>query len=80
MIKEAAIKTVSGKIYTAPRHHIIIKLAKEFGWPKDYFKNSVQGFIDFEGNFYDRKESAQIAFECGQIKERKNTLFSEDLY
>ena len=80
MIKEAAIKTKSGKIHTGPRHHDIIKFAQDFGWPKNYFKNSIQGFVDFNDKFYDRKEAARIAFKCGQIKEKKDILFSEDLY
>jgi hypothetical protein len=80
MIKEAAIKTKNEKIHTGRRHCDIIKFAQDFNWPKDYFKNSTQGFIDFNGKFYDRKKAAEIAFECGQIKEKKDILFSEDLY
>lgn len=43
-------------------------------------RNSIQGFIDERGNFYDRNRAAKIAFECGQIKEKKDRLLSEDIY
>lgn len=33
-----------------------------------------------KGRFVNRKEAAKIAFECGQTKELKNQLFSEDIY
>ena len=33
-----------------------------------------------KGRFVNRKEAARIAFECGQTKELKNQLFSEDIY
>lgn len=39
-----------------------------------------QGFYTSRGRFVNRKEAAKIAFECGQTKELKNQLFSEDIY
>ena len=38
------------------------------------------GFYTSKGRFVDRKEAAKIAYECGQTKELKNQLFSEDIY
>jgi hypothetical protein len=39
-----------------------------------------QGFLTNKNRFVDRKEGGQIAFDAGQTKELKKTLFSEDLY
>lgn len=39
-----------------------------------------QGFLTNTNRFVDRKEGGQIAFEVGQTKELKTTLYSEDLY
>jgi len=40
----------------------------------------VQGFLKNKNRFVNREEGAIIAFNSGQIKEEKQTLFSEDLY
>jgi len=40
----------------------------------------VQGFLTNKNRFVDREEGAIIAFDAGQIKEEKQTLYSEDLY
>ena len=39
-----------------------------------------QGFLTNKNRYVDRKEGGQIAFDAGQTKELKKTLFSEDLY
>ena len=39
-----------------------------------------QGFLTNTNRFVGRQEAAVIAFSNGQIKETKETLFSEDLY
>lgn len=39
-----------------------------------------QGFYTSFGRFVTREEAAEIAYTCGQIKEKKHLLFSEDLY
>jgi hypothetical protein len=39
-----------------------------------------QGFLTNKNRFVGRSEGAEIAFAAGQIKEKKETLFSEDLY
>lgn len=40
----------------------------------------VQGFLTNKNRFVGRKEAAIIAFDANQIKEEKETLYSEDLY
>lgn len=39
-----------------------------------------QGFLTSNNRFVDRKEAGKIAYEAGQTKELKETLFSEDLF
>lgn len=39
-----------------------------------------QGFLTSNNEFVGREQAAIIAFEAGQIKEKKHTLYSEDLY
>lgn len=41
---------------------------------------NIQGFLTSKNRFVDRQEAAKIAFERGQISEKKKTLYSEDLY
>lgn len=41
---------------------------------------STQGFLTNKNRFVNRKEGGLIAFEAGQTKELKETLYSEDLY
>jgi hypothetical protein len=39
-----------------------------------------QGFLTSKNRFVSREEGAIIAFEANQIKEEKQTLYSEDLW
>jgi hypothetical protein len=39
-----------------------------------------QGFLTNKNRFVSRSEGADIAFAAGQIKNQKETLYSEDLY
>jgi hypothetical protein len=39
-----------------------------------------QGFLTNTNRFVGREEASQIAFDSGQIKQHKITLYSEDLY
>ena len=41
---------------------------------------AIQGFLTSAGRFVDRHEAATIAFASGQIKERVNYLYSEDIW
>lgn len=38
------------------------------------------GFFTSHGRYVNRIEAAKIAFDCGQIKEPLERLYSEDLY
>jgi hypothetical protein len=40
----------------------------------------IQGFLTSDDMFVTREESANIAFDCGQISEETIKLFSEDIY
>lgn len=73
MIKYAAIKDKNGKIYTATRHHLIF-------WRNAGadLSGGEQGFTTDTGEFVGRGEAARIAYACGQIKQEKSTLYSED--
>jgi hypothetical protein len=76
MIKCAAYKLADGRVLAGHRHGTIIKATED----RSVFKDSVAGFIDSDGNFYDRVESARIAYEAGQIPMEVDLLVSEDLY
>jgi len=45
-------------------------------------RGEIQGFLDDEGNFLDRKEAMIHARACGQVDKTTcpNDLFSEDLW
>lgn len=79
MITEAAIFK-EGKIYHCgiKRRHSDVILSQ----PYEFFlrSNSMQGFIDECGKFYNRREAAEHAYQCGQIKEKIDCLISEDLW
>ena len=81
-IKCAAIK-FEGEVYTGKRHSdVIYYMVTECG-VKPPVDNGIQGFIDFEGNFYDRIEAKKIAVSAGQLIARashRDELFSEDIY
>lgn len=84
-IEKVAIK-YKGKVYSLPkpnRHHNVIKLIyDETGKPID--GTDIQGFIDSENNFLNRKDALIVAKKTNQILDlnniRANELFSEDLW
>ncbi len=39
-----------------------------------------QGFLSSEYEFLDRKEAAKVAYNSGQLQEKKGELYSEDIY
>lgn len=45
-----------------------------------YRNMEVQGFLTSKGNFVDRTEAAVLAYSAGQIADKKDELYSEDLY
>jgi hypothetical protein len=71
-IVRAVIKK-GDEIYLGDSHSEIIKANP---WK---LKNCEQGFLTDTGEFVGRKEAAEIAFNSGQIKEKKDQLYSEDL-
>ncbi len=81
MIIASAIK-YKGVIYPGKRHHNCIATIHDiFGNAKDI--ENVQGFIDENGNFYDRGRALKIAIQCGQMKVLKDEtglLYSEDIF
>lgn len=76
----AAVKPESGKIYTGRRHCDCIRKAVDEGGEPTPILGIHQGFVTNNGKYVDRKEAGKIAFECGQIKEPSDFLYSEDLW
>jgi hypothetical protein len=64
------------------RHSDVIRIIKED--TENPFCFDVQGFLDNEGIFVDRREALDIALKANQIIDinniRANRLFSEDLW
>ena len=76
MIIVAAIK-YNGLICVGKNHaDILFNIIKNTNYAGT---DSVEGFLDDSGSFLARREAADHAFECGQIKEKKLELFSFDL-
>jgi len=78
----AAIKR-DGIVFTGLRHGHIIRDMVECGFLTDMNKPVLgheQGFVDENGDYWDREESRQIAIHGGQIKPDHGTLYSEDLW
>lgn len=77
-IVKAAIK-VNGNIYTGFDHGECFKQILHLTVNP---KTLVEGFIDNEGSFVDRKQAMVIAKEAGQLRyeTNKETLISEDLH
>lgn len=88
MITKAAVKIYDIRqdkewIIPCHRHGDAFYILYEFGYKKNIdYKELAQGFIDEEGNFYDRIAAKKHAQAHGQLKEntRCAQLFSEDLY
>lgn len=80
MIFASAIKQ-NGLIFIGKRHSDCMRVIYDITH-EDPDRNSIQGFIDEKGNFYNRYEAAKIAKECGQLKDGKEVerLLSEDLW
>lgn len=76
VIDKAAVWN-NGIIYKGYRHKDIF-----MGAPKhlNIRKGGIEGFVTTSGQFVDRKEAADLAFQFGQTVEHKGKLKSEDLY
>lgn len=89
MIICAAIKDKeTGAIFGGIRHGFIYSAMKDAGIPKRV-SEVVEGFLDQNGHFYNRKEAFEIAINCGQLSATTRQLkrekcelelYSEDLY
>lgn len=83
MISHVAIK-FQDRVFSLPRpnrhHNVIDLIVKETGVP--FVRREIQGFLDADGNFMDRKEAAVYAKKVGQIPNLKwpPNLYSEDLW
>lgn len=95
MIVCAAIKVIMNNIagtsavVCGHRHVDCVKTLEHFN---DCWKGAkrIEGFIDHNGKFLDRKEAYKHALECGQINQHtkwyrednnyEEELYSEDLY
>ena len=69
----------TGWVLCGHRHHQIIELYHSLTGEKTRCCHT-QGFLTSDNCFVGREKGAEIAFQAGQIKEKKHTLFSEDLY
>lgn len=69
------------QIWIGWRHAVIFKDMYDAGIAYDK-SDYQQGFITDEKpmHFVTREEASKIAYEAGQTKELKSTLFSEDLW
>jgi len=76
-IRCAAIKAKSGKIYEGLTHADCFNKMQDDGDPDG--RAALQGFVTDAGEFVNRKDAAQIAFEAGQIDKPLQALFSENL-
>jgi len=88
MITKAAVKIYDIRqdkewIIPCHRHGDAFYILYEFGYKRNIdYKELAQGFIDEEGNFYDRIAAKKHAQAHDQLKEntRCAELFSEDLW
>lgn len=77
ILKSAILQKDSRIVFTGRRHHNIIQDNQDID-----FRSCVQGFVDSEGEFLDRRQAYKIAVESGQVKNviSPPILTSEDLY
>jgi len=82
-IVAAAIEK-NGVVFTGTRHGNIIRdmVITKFitDMDNDYVEQHEQGFIDLNGEFWNREQSRDIAVEAGQVSRDHKTLYSEDLW
>jgi hypothetical protein len=93
ILKAAILQKDSRIVYVGRRHGDCFKVMQNSGVR---YQNCVQGFVDAEGNFLDRREAYKHALVCNQINQKKDSdsefckqynlnptdhiLTSEDLY
>jgi hypothetical protein len=80
------VNITTGFVVCGRRHHNCINtFTMIVGFPYTeeghiLHRTEEQGFMTSKNRFVDREEGAKIAFNAGQIKQEKQTLYSEDLY
>ncbi len=77
-IVKAAVKH-GDQVYTGWRHADIISHLRTLR-DDSYVSQDDQGFVDQHGSFYNRYQSARIAYRARQILKIPPTLTSEDLW
>ena len=90
MIVSAAVKIKDLRqdkkiIIPCHRHCDAFYILKQFAYKKDVdYKEIAQGFLDEDGNFYDRVEAYKHAYYNRQVDKRQDykvrELYSEDLW
>ena len=92
VITYVAVKTGNGKLYFLPapnRHHNVLRLMKSLIKDEDRdYSTEIEGFLDEDGEFINRKEAYILALEhdqidrCGHPPNSYNgtELYSEDLW
>jgi hypothetical protein len=79
MIKSAAIR-IKDKIYIGVEHYNILTRRDEDGKLIITDTDNLEyGFVTNKDIFVGREEAGKIAYECGQIKEKTNSLQSKDI-
>lgn len=73
-----------GVVFSGWRHpNCMYQMVAIYGIPNYEAGESIQGFLTSKNRFVDRKEGAEIALACKQIKKlqfSKTDLYSEDIY
>ena len=81
MITHVAIQ-FRGVLYSLPKpnrhHHIISNIVMETGVDYVSFGESIQGFLDDQGNFLNRKQALRHALLNNQVLDKKK-VFAGDL-
>ncbi len=88
MITSAAVRIYDKRqnkeiILPVHRHCDVFYILKELGYSKNDFISNLndQGFLDENGNFYNRIDAKLHALMCKQIEHTEYAeLYSEDLY
>lgn len=71
----------SGIVVCGRRHHnCYTTLARLLGDRYDIKLTHNQGFVTNRDRYLERKDAAQVAYKCGQIKTEQKTIFSEDVW
>jgi hypothetical protein len=78
-VAHAAIRH-KGRIYTGSSHAAIMRDVWKHLGRAEKIPQEEQGFVTDAGDFLDRFQAGALAFDAGQTKTRKHSLFSEDVW